>query len=135
MSQPAAAEPVAVRKREREREDDFRASTAASGSPSQIAQTLLAWCESKDPSLLRDKVESQSFTMVDMTTPGQPITFASRGFQDMSGYRIDEIVGRNCRFLQGCVLPALGWACVLRLFLSDSRLPIPRTPNIIHPLG
>lgn len=39
-----------------------------------------------------------------LTDPAQtddPIIFASPGFCFMTGYKFDEIVGRNCRFLQG----------------------------------
>ncbi len=30
-----------------------------------------------------------------------PIVFANRAFQAMTGYPMDELIGRNCRFLQG----------------------------------
>ena len=33
--------------------------------------------------------------------PDNPIVFCNEAFQDLSGYRRDEIVGHNCRFLQG----------------------------------
>jgi len=39
-----------------------------------------------------------------MTTPSMadnPITFASDGFVKVTGYRREEIIPRNCRFLQG----------------------------------
>lgn len=39
-----------------------------------------------------------------ITDPRQddnPIVFANEAFQRLSGYGVDEIVGRNCRFLQG----------------------------------
>ena len=33
--------------------------------------------------------------------PDNPIVFCNEAFQDLSGYSRSEIVGRNCRFLQG----------------------------------
>tara|TARA_B100000678_G_scaffold104477_1_gene87411 strand:- start:2341 stop:3417 length:1077 start_codon:yes stop_codon:yes gene_type:complete len=33
--------------------------------------------------------------------PDQPIVFANRAFRRLTGYEEDEILGRNCRFLQG----------------------------------
>jgi len=33
--------------------------------------------------------------------PDCPIVFASEGFYNMTGYSADEILGKNCRFLQG----------------------------------
>ncbi|WP_121820486.1 PAS domain-containing protein [Halostella salina] len=31
----------------------------------------------------------------------QPLVYANDGFEAMTGYRVEEVVGRNCRFLQG----------------------------------
>jgi len=33
--------------------------------------------------------------------PDNPIVFANKAFQKLTGYEADEIVGKNCRFLQG----------------------------------
>jgi non-specific serine/threonine protein kinase len=43
----------------------------------------------------------QSFVITDPSLPDHPIVFASDGFMDFTGYSVDEILGRNCRFLQG----------------------------------
>ncbi|KAF8074402.1 hypothetical protein N665_1104s0010 [Sinapis alba] len=43
----------------------------------------------------------QTFVVSDPTQPDCPIVYASSGFFTMTGYSAKEIVGRNCRFLQG----------------------------------
>mmetsp|Transcript_1009 Transcript_1009/g.1285 ORF Transcript_1009/g.1285 Transcript_1009/m.1285 type:complete len:314 (-) Transcript_1009:449-1390(-) len=43
----------------------------------------------------------QNFTVSDPSLPDNPIVYASQGFLDLTGYRMDQILGRNCRFLQG----------------------------------
>ena len=43
-------------------------------------------------------------TGVTITTPAQPenaLTFVNQAFTTMTGYSSDELIGRNCRFLQG----------------------------------
>jgi PAS domain-containing protein len=44
-----------------------------------------------------------TFVVSDPFLPDCPIVFASEGFYNMTGYSPDEILGRNCRFLQVCV--------------------------------
>lgn len=44
---------------------------------------------------------SPHFVISDPSRPDCPIIFASPGFCRLTGYSIDECVGRNCRFLQG----------------------------------
>jgi PAS domain S-box-containing protein len=39
--------------------------------------------------------------LTDPSQPDNPIVFANRAFEDLTGYGQEEIVGRNCRFLQG----------------------------------
>lgn len=41
-----------------------------------------------------------AFVITDANQAGLPIIYASDAFQAMTGYPSDEIVGRNCRFLQ-----------------------------------
>jgi len=43
----------------------------------------------------------QNFVVTDPTLPDNPVTFASQNFQRMTGYNLSEIIGKNCRFLQG----------------------------------
>ncbi|XP_061351918.1 phototropin-2 isoform X2 [Gastrolobium bilobum] len=43
----------------------------------------------------------QTFVVSDATKPDCPIIYASSGFFTMTGYSLKEVIGRNCRFLQG----------------------------------
>jgi len=40
-------------------------------------------------------------TLTDPDMEDAPIVYANKAFEDMCGYPKNEIVGRNCRFLQG----------------------------------
>ena len=40
-------------------------------------------------------------SLCDPNQPDQPIIFANRAFRRLTGYDEDEVLGRNCRFLQG----------------------------------
>nr|AML79315.1 putative LOV domain-containing protein [Chelidonium majus] len=52
---------------------------------------------------LKDALASlqQTFVVSDASRPDCPIIYASSGFFTMTGYSSSEVVGRNCRFLQG----------------------------------
>ncbi len=39
--------------------------------------------------------------MAEATNPDYPIVYANRAFCTLSGYPLEEVLGRNCRFLQG----------------------------------
>jgi len=43
----------------------------------------------------------QNFVLSDPSLPDNPIVYASDGFCRLSGYKRQDILGRNCRFLQG----------------------------------
>lgn len=44
---------------------------------------------------------SPHFVISDPTKYDNPIVFASEGFLALTGYSLKEVVGKNCRFLQG----------------------------------
>uniref|UniRef100_A0A126X239 non-specific serine/threonine protein kinase n=1 Tax=Neckera douglasii TaxID=140378 RepID=A0A126X239_9BRYO len=70
------------------------ASDAGSEGPSNLPKV------SRD---LKDALSTfqQTFVVSDATQPDFPILYASAGFFNMTGYTPDEVIGRNCRFLQG----------------------------------
>ena len=54
--------------------------------------------------LLRDRAmqaATQGIVIANVPEDDCPIVYASPAFEQMTGYHKDEIVGRNCRFLQG----------------------------------
>jgi PAS domain S-box-containing protein len=55
-----------------------------------------------DYSLLKALQSSQqNFVITDPSLPDNPIVYASHGFLQLTGYSLDQVLGRNCRFLQG----------------------------------
>ena len=96
-------------------------------------------------------------TLSDPDLPDNPISYANKAFEEMSGYSQDEILGRNCRFLQGgdrdqeCLATirealAKNAACVVtlrnyrknkELFLNrlSIRPLVDRDNNVIYYLG
>ncbi|TWU46823.1 Sensory/regulatory protein RpfC [Rubripirellula reticaptiva] len=44
---------------------------------------------------------STGFIIVDALAEDMPIVYANQGFYNLTGFHPDDIVGRNCRFLQG----------------------------------
>lgn len=62
----------------------------------------------------------QNFVLSDPSLPDNPIVYASDGFCRLSGYRRQDVLGRNCRFLQG---PGTDQAAlnVIRQGLAEGR--------------
>lgn len=74
----------------------------------ELPQVVLEHCG--DPSALNKgdfnlmasvKQSQQSFVITDPSLQDNPIVYASDGFLDLTGYSRDQVLGRNCRFLQG----------------------------------
>ena len=54
-----------------------------------------------DSILLAVQTAQRSYVITDPALPDNPIIFASKGFCELTGYSLENILGRNCRFLQG----------------------------------
>lgn len=44
---------------------------------------------------------TDGMTITDPNQPDNPVIYANPAYERLTGYQIDEIIGRNCRFLQG----------------------------------
>jgi sigma-B regulation protein RsbU (phosphoserine phosphatase) len=61
-------------------------------------QTLAEQLALKDRAL---DVAAEGITIADARLPARPLIYANKGFERLTGYPVGEVLGRNCRFLQG----------------------------------
>ncbi|HYG26560.1 MAG TPA: PAS domain-containing protein, partial [Caulobacteraceae bacterium] len=54
-----------------------------------------------DPFAAAIRATRMSMIVTDARQPDLPIIFANDAFLSLTGYARDEVIGRNCRFLQG----------------------------------
>lgn len=47
------------------------------------------------------RLYANPFTLVDISQENQPLIFVNQAFLDLTQYRPEEVIGKNCRFLQG----------------------------------
>ncbi len=60
--------------------------------------------KAEDELHLRDRAiqaVSQGILITDPNQKDHPITFANPGFEQMTGYGVEDVLGKNCKFLQG----------------------------------
>ena len=74
--------------------DDTPPQPAAPDRPDPVAE----WLALKDRAL---DVAAEGVTIADARLPDRPLIYANEGFERMTGYPVAEVMGRNCRFLQG----------------------------------
>jgi diguanylate cyclase (GGDEF)-like protein/PAS domain S-box-containing protein len=84
--------------------------TALSKLPLSVIATALATTPRDDSSLvsaapgLLDRALNATRTgiaIADATTPDMPLIYVNPGFETITGYPAEQVLGRNCRFLQG----------------------------------
>ncbi len=75
------------------------------------------WLALKDRGL---DVAAEGVTIADARQPDRPLIYVNQGFERMTGYAVADVLGRNCRFLQG---PETDSAAVaeIRAALAESR--------------
>jgi PAS domain-containing protein len=81
-------------------------STSSSSSPALSTSSLSSASASfdREDNLLVKAIQTaqHSFLLTDpVNTPDNHIIYASQSFLDLTGYHLHEVLGRNCRFLQG----------------------------------
>ena len=87
--------------------------TAAPGNPADVS----AWLALKDRAL---DVSAEGITIADARMADRPLIYANEGFERMTGYPVAEVMGRNCRFLQGPETDPSAMA-EIRAALTESR--------------
>ncbi|MEM8963748.1 MAG: PAS domain-containing protein, partial [Acidobacteriota bacterium] len=70
---------------------------------------------------------SNGVTIADATQEDMPLVYANRTFETVTGYGSDDVIGRNCRFLQGSdtdneAVETIRHICNRRTKLGDSQL-------------
>ncbi|HEY8566081.1 MAG TPA: PAS domain-containing protein [Beijerinckiaceae bacterium] len=82
--------------------DDDHQPTAADLSDARASEArLTAEYGLRDPFAAAVRGTRMAMIITDPTQPDNPIIFANRAFCRLTGYAHEELIGRNCRFLQG----------------------------------
>ncbi|MEO7270428.1 MAG: SpoIIE family protein phosphatase [Vicinamibacterales bacterium] len=93
--------------------DDGEKATKASN----LTDDAAAWLALKDRAL---DAAAEGITIADARQPDRPLIYINQGFERMTGYPVSEVMGRNCRFLQGLDTDASAVA-EIRAALADCR--------------
>ena len=74
--------------------------TTANAAPAKRLdrERARAQLELKDRALA---ASAEGITIADASLPDNPLIYANAGFERLTGYSVADVLGRNCRFLQG----------------------------------
>ncbi|CAN5529938.1 hypothetical protein BH24GEM3_BH24GEM3_26550 [soil metagenome] len=75
-----------------------------SGAVALIFREVTECAEAEETLRLRDRAMAAStngIILTDASDPTNPIIYVNPAFEQISGYSREEVIGRNCRFLQG----------------------------------
>lgn len=67
-------------------------------SASQPEKLLMAGADSV---IKAADTASQGITLADCSSPDMPLIYINHAFEELTGYSAKEVIGKNCRFLQG----------------------------------
>jgi diguanylate cyclase (GGDEF)-like protein/PAS domain S-box-containing protein len=81
--------------------DEIVGSVVTARDITQRKEIERALLESLNSVMARDNALAHISQGVLITTPDRLITYANRGFEILTGYREDELIGKNCKLLQG----------------------------------
>jgi PAS domain-containing protein len=83
--------------------DDERAQNSRPSIQDESGETRKATALVRSDFQLMDSLSAgqQNFVLSDPRLPDNPIVFATPGFYRLTGYTPEQVLGRNCRFLQG----------------------------------
>ncbi|CAM9293938.1 unnamed protein product [Scytosiphon promiscuus] len=104
-----------------QRENERLKNIVTSRCPDSVGEILMSCASSKTPSMVADctrqatalldqsgfllvkalQSSQPSFCVTDPQMPDNPIVYASDSFIELTGYDRSQVLGRNCRFLQG----------------------------------
>ena len=67
---------------------------------------------------------STGVTIADATNPEHPVIYCNPAFESMTGYRREEILGKNCRFLQGIDTDSEALEIIRQALKTDSECQV-----------
>lgn len=67
---------------------------------------------------------STGVTIADATNPEHPVIYCNPAFESMTGYRREEILGKNCRFLQGSDTDSNAIEIIRQALKTDSECQV-----------
>lgn len=79
--------------------EDYRGARFTGDRPVAAERNMLP--DRRELALVAVERTRMPMVITDPTCPENPIVLANQAFLDMTGYAVDEVLGRNCRFLQG----------------------------------
>ncbi len=69
-----------------------------------VGRDVTAQKEAEEQLRIRDSIFSSmqnGLLITDPRQPDNPIIYCNQAFSDLTGYAVEDVLGRNCRFLQG----------------------------------